>query len=59
MIARFDADQFFRIGEGCDKGFWFSGGGELVARSADEEFWLGTGAQEIKVINSVSHRDRG
>ena len=53
MIARFDPDQLLRIGEGLDKGFEFSGWAKLIARSADEEFWLGAGAQEIKIIDPV------
>jgi len=59
MVARFDADQFLRVGEGLDKGLELSGRTKLIARSADEEFGLSTGAQEFEIIDAAFNLDHG
>ncbi len=59
MVARFDADESLWIGEGFDESFKLSGRAKLVARSADEKFWLGTRAQELEIINAAFNLDRG
>src|ERR1700682_4787274 len=46
VISGIDPYQLFRVGEGVDERFEFTGGTELVARSADEEFRFGASAQK-------------
>jgi acetylornithine deacetylase len=53
VISGFDADQFLGVGESVDERFEFSGGTELIARAADEEFGLGAFAQEFEIVGAV------
>src|SRR5258707_11215920 len=59
VISGFDADQLLRIGEGVDERFEFAGGGELIARAADEEFWLGASAEKFEIVDPAFDGDGG
>ncbi len=63
MISGFDPHQLLRVGESVDERFEFSGGSELIARAADEEFGLDALAQKFEIVdavfNSICDRDGG
>src|SRR5207253_8707507 len=59
VISGFDADKLFGIGEGVDEGFEFTGGAELIARAADEEFRLGASAQKFEIVDAAFDRNSG
>ena len=56
VVGGFDDNQFLGFGQRVHKGFQFGFGGELVARAAHEEFWLGAALQEFVVVGAVVDR---
>jgi hypothetical protein len=53
VISGVNADQFLGVGESVNERFELSGGTELIARAADEEFGLEALAQEFEIVDAV------
>jgi hypothetical protein len=59
VVSAFDANEFFRLRESADERFKFSGGTELIARSADEKFRLDAIAEKLEIIRALFDRHSG
>src|SRR5580700_2713169 len=52
MIGAFDQDQLLRLGQRCYQGFESCSRTELIARAADEQFWLRAVVQKIECVGA-------
>ena len=53
MVGGFDDHELFWCGEGSHQSFQLRFRSERIAGTADEQFWLGAGLQEVVVVGAI------